>query len=116
MPFLPTIIGTFNGIGPLGNTAGFSPSQQFTNIISNIVGVLTVTAGIWFVFQMIIGAINWVSAGSDKQSLDNARKRLTNAIIGLTIVISAYTLIGIIGLFLGFDILGLQALIVSLRP
>ncbi len=120
-------IGTFNGIGPLGRTCQIHPvtgacvtaspfKETFANILSQIIGVMTAIAALWFIFTLFTGAISWISAGSDKQALDNAKKKITNGIIGLFIVIAAYALIGIIGYFLGIDILNVVDLLNKLQP
>lgn len=114
-------LGTFNGIGPLGNIGfGADPGQQsanaFTDIFSKILGVLTIVAGIWFMIQLILGAFGWLAAGGDKQHLENAKKRITNAVIGLFLVVISYSLVGIVGAFLGIDILNLGFTIRNLVP
>lgn len=102
-----TPIGNFTGIGNIANT-GTTPRSaltQFTTIISTVIGVLTVSAGLWFIFQIFGGSVQWISAGGDKQALETARKRLTNAIIGLLLVVISYALIGLIGAILGIDLI-----------
>ena len=114
-----TPIGNFSGIGPVGNVIGkswFDVIPSFVGVISRIIGVLTVAGGIWFIFQIFLGAINWLSSSGDKQQLDNAKKRLTNAIIGLIVVVLAYALIGIIGAFVGLNIFNMANLIYCLVP
>lgn len=96
------------GIGPLGNV-------EFTNIgntvglfnkfLSIFIGILTLAAGLWFIFQFFMGAFGWLTAGSDKAAVENAQKRITNAVIGLVIVVAAIFIIDLIGRVLGLDIL-----------
>lgn len=100
------------GLGPLGGEGGvfntLDPKVtllKFENTISVTVGVLTISAGIWFIFQIFAGAYQWLASGGEKQSLQNAQKRLSNGVVGLFIVIVSYTLIAIIGKIIGLDIL-----------
>jgi hypothetical protein len=99
----------FTGVGPLGTLQGGSSGAavfcQFENIISLVIGVLTVAAGLWFIFQLFGGALGWLSSGGEKQALQNAQKRIVNSIIGLIIVIGTYTLIGLISAIFGLKIL-----------
>lgn len=102
-------LGEIEGLGPLGT---FEVSEKvdtaiglFNQVISNIVGLLTVIAGIWFIFQFIIGAFSWLTAGGDKAKTEAARAKITSGIIGLAIVIVAIFLIDLIGSLLGLDIL-----------
>lgn len=100
------------GLGPLGGEGGVfnTPDPKvtllkFENTISVTVGVLTISAGIWFIFQIFSGAYQWLASGGEKQALQNAQKRIGNGIIGLFVVVVSYTLIAIIGKIIGLDIL-----------
>ncbi len=100
-------LGTLKGLGPLGDflLGREAPITLFNKVISNIIAILTISAGLWFILQFILGAWSWLSAGSDKASLENAQKKLTNSVIGLAIVVAAIFLIDLIGRLLGLDIL-----------
>lgn len=102
-------LGTFRGLGPLGTfnieEIPLAALGLFNKLISNIVGVMTVIAGIWFIFQFIIGGIGWLTAGNDKAKVESARAKITQGIIGLAIVIVAVFIIDLIGKLLGLDIL-----------
>jgi hypothetical protein len=107
------------GFGPFGNldlsdiTAG---PRAFTQIISNIIGVITIIAGIWFVFMFIIAGFSFLTAGGDSKKMGEATAKLTSALIGLIVVVSAYAIISLIGALLGFDILNPQDIIERLGP
>jgi len=102
-------LGTFRGLGPLGTfnieEIPLAALGLFNKLISNIVGVMTVIAGIWFIFQFIIGGISWLTAGNDKAKVESARAKITQGIIGLAIVIIAVFIIDLVGKFLGLEIL-----------
>lgn len=110
---MPVDLGTFNGIGNIGITGKTNSAaiNSFTLVLSIIIGVLTVSAAIWFTFQIFSGALQWLTSGGDKQSLENARKRLTHAVIGLFIVVLSYAIISLFGLIFGLDIIHLGNLI-----
>ncbi len=105
--------------GPGGNYTGPAqgifatddPATNFEKLISTVVGVMTVVAGIWFIFVFFIGAIGWITAGGDKGAVETARKRITSGITGLAIVVIAIFLISLVGQILGFDILNLSGFI-----
>lgn len=100
-------LGTLQGQGPLGEVGsdlGLS-LQRFSNVISTAVGIMTLSAGTWFIIQIFMGAFQWLSSGGDKQGVENARKRMTNATVGLFVVVAAYALISIVGRVFGLDIL-----------
>jgi hypothetical protein len=100
------------GIGPLGNTTNLlSESGQgafnlFFKVLSAIVGIMTIVAAIWFVFQFFIGAIQIMASSGDKTKMQEASGRITQAVIGIVIVISAIFLVSLIGNLMGLKILG----------
>lgn len=98
------------GIGPLGDcvTSTSKANIQFADIVSITIGVMTVGAGIWFIFQIIVGAISWIGSAGDKAQLQTSQKRITNAVIGLVIVIAAVTITSLVGELLGFPILNID--------
>lgn len=100
-------LGSFKGLGYLGNpgTTNSAVFGLFESVISLTLAVLTVCAGLWFVFQIFGGALGWLSSGGEKQALQNAQKRIVNAIIGLLIVVMSYTFIAIISSIFGLYIL-----------
>lgn len=100
------------GFGPFGNInwgggagGGALALQKVTGAISAIIGIMTVAATIWFFFQLLVGGIAWLSSGGDKQRLNEARDRLTHAFVGLIIVVAGWSILALVGQFLGFDIL-----------
>lgn len=109
--------GELKGKGPLG-LEGKNPTDVFTlfpNVISTIIGVLTASAILWFIFQFIIGAYGWLAAGGDQKAVETARSRIINAVIGLLLVLGALILISVIGSLLGIDVLNLRKMICNLR-
>lgn len=98
------------GIGPLGLQGvpavdlGKIAPAAFVDAISKIIGFLTAVAIIWFVFQFILGATSWISAGGDSKAVESAKAKLTNAILGIAIVIAAMVIMSAIGALLGIDI------------
>lgn len=114
----PKPLGPIRGIGPLGleGKDAKAGAEIFVNAISNIVGFLTAVAIIWFVFQFILGATSWISAGGDSKAVESAKAKLTNAIVGIVIVIAAMVIMSAIGALLGIDIFNLGEFIGTLTP
>ena len=50
----------------------------------------------------LLGAFEWITSGGDKTKVENARNKITSAVIGLVIVAASYALINLIVNFLGF--------------
>lgn len=103
-----------SGLGPIGSGPGFGSIPErdplaalnaILRVVSVIIGFITVCAGIYFLFQLLIGAFGWMTASGDKSRLERAQLRMTHAVIGMVIVVATYALVSIIGGLLGFDIL-----------
>ncbi len=94
------------GLGPFAQVSNAVEGlKNVTSAISSIIGVMTIAAGIWFIFYFIIGGIQWINSGGDKNALEQARNKITNAFIGLIIVVSGITILSLVSVFLGFDFL-----------
>lgn len=102
----PVDLGRFEGIGALGKISSSDGAfAQFTKVFSTGLAVLTVSGGIWFIIQIASGAFQWLASAGEKDALQKAQKRISNAIFGLFVIIFAYALISIVGQIFGFDIL-----------
>ncbi len=96
--------GGFTGpAGGLFSETGSTANLAFSDVLSLIIGVMTVVAAIWFVFNTLVGAIGIISASGDKNAYEQARQRITTGILGLIVVISAVFLVDVIGQLLGFN-------------
>lgn len=113
-----------NGIDGIGNwsidTSGDIaenvPGNIIANVLTLVVGFMTILSGLYFLVFFIIGAMNWISSGGDSNKVEEARKKLTNAAIGLTIVIASYSVIYIVSEILGVPILKIGYAITKLKP
>lgn len=99
-----TDLGTIggSGLGPFAESPGDGLSG-ITRMVSSIIGFMTIAAGVWFLFQFIIGGFNWISAGGDKAKLQSSRDRLTNSLVGLVVVVAGWSILALAGTFLGVD-------------
>jgi hypothetical protein len=91
--------------GPGTFQTSTDPGGSLEKFISVIVGAITVIAGIAFLIYFLLGGLNWVMAAGDPQKAEKARKQLTDAAIGLIIVVVTYFIVGIVGSVLGIDVL-----------
>lgn len=92
-------------LGNVGNQSGLSFFQSF---LPGAVGLAFVVGTLIFFFMIIIGAIQWISSGGDKQALEGARGKLTNAVIGIIILFASFALIKLIEGFFKVHILTLD--------
>lgn len=87
---------------------GKPDNVAITNIgtlIQGIVqGAIVVAALLVFMF-LIWGGIQWITSGGDKGKTQEARDRITAALVGLAVVASAWAIMLIISYFFGINIL-----------
>lgn len=110
--------GQLEGLGKIGGV-GVTPCQQiplFVDIMSKIIGILTVSAALWFVIQFILGAFRWITSGGDAKAVEGARMQIIHAIIGMVIVFGALILLSVLGTIMGTDLLNLETIIKGLTP
>lgn len=96
--------------GP-GINPGGSGTAAFEKIVGQVIGVLTIFAVIWFVIQVILAGYAFITAQGDPKAVETARKRLTDGVLGLTIVIVAVGLGSLIAALAGIpNVLDLNAM------
>ncbi len=84
---------------------GLDAINSIAKVVSTTIGLITIVAGIYLLFQLIIAAISWMTASGDKGKLEKAQLQITQAITGIIIIVAAYAIVAIIGTVLGLDIL-----------
>jgi hypothetical protein len=88
-----------------GSAEGISAINNLEGFISAAIGMLTILAGVFFIFYFILGAFKWLSAGGDSGKVQKARDQIVQGVIGLIVVVAAYAIIGLIGTVLGLRLL-----------
>ncbi len=81
---------------------GTGYATDFGTMFSSILNVVMLIAAILVFAFLIFGGIQWITAGGDKTKAEEARNKITSAVIGLVIVAASYALINLIVNFLGF--------------
>lgn len=108
-------IGTPLNAGGVGLNSS-NPVLTLANLISTVIGLLTVIGALYFMFMLITGAIGIISSGGDKGSYEDARKKMTTGVIGFVAVIAAIFIVSLIGTLLGLpNILNLRQMINDIR-
>lgn len=80
----------------------------FQKLLPAAITLCLVVGVIIFFFMLIMGAIQWISSGGDKQGLESAKGKLTNALIGIVILFSVFAVAKLIETFFGISILTLD--------
>jgi Na+/proline symporter len=71
--------------------------RVFVNIAFGSAGVIA------FLF-LLIGGIQWITAGGDKDAIDKARKKIMGAVVGLAVTFSLYVIVFVIGYLFGINL------------
>lgn len=82
---------------------------QITDIgqlISALVGTVLIIAALLAFLYLILGGIKWITSGGDKAGMEEARNKITHAIVGLIIVGAAWSIMTLVQNFLGVQIIG----------
>jgi len=93
-----------------------SVPELLNTIISNTYTFLTLVGGISFILYFVLGALNWVTASGKQDKVEKAKSMMTDATIGIIIIVLSYPIIYIIGRVLGLDILHPENIIPMLGP
>ena len=103
------ILSTFSSIAYAADTnIGIGkPSQvQITDIgrlITSGINLVIIVAGILVFVYLVWGGIQWLTSGGDKGHVEEARNKITHALIGLAIIAAAWALSQIITTFFGVN-------------
>lgn len=96
--------GDCTGFGPLCVLNDATDAvKMVANIVSTIIGFITVIAGIFFMLQFMISGFEYLSAAGDKNKLQSAQHRMMYAVIGLMVIVSTYAVTTMMAEILGFD-------------
>lgn len=111
---------------------GFSPPDQdgynprtvtndsiintLVKFLSNLIGVITVLGGLFFIVYFFLGAFEWITSGGDSGKVEQARNKILHATLGLIVMVVAYSVIGIIGKLIGLDLINLRETVLEVVP
>ncbi len=85
----PPIFSTLNTVATeSGQVSGTPPAVVVGQIISSILGIL----GFIFFGLTLYAGFTWMTAGGNEEKIKKAKKIITSSIIGLIIVITAYSI------------------------
>ncbi|MEO8581545.1 MAG: hypothetical protein ABI425_03085 [Patescibacteria group bacterium] len=59
---------------------------------SNIIKLITVIAGIWSLFNLIMAGFKYITASNDVKAVETAWQSIYMSLIGLVIIVSSFTI------------------------
>jgi hypothetical protein len=79
-------------------------NEDLGTFVSRSFSAVILVAGLATFMYLIYGGVNWITAGGDKGKLEEARAKITQAIVGLGIVASAWAVYLLVDYFFGIGI------------
>lgn len=74
----------------IGQQSG-APQTDLVTLVANIIKIVLSLLGVIFVVFVIMSGVQWMTSDGDK-GVKAAKERLTNAVIGLVIIVSAWAI------------------------
>jgi len=79
--------------------------KDFSPVISGGLRIVMVVAALICFVYIIWGGIEWMTSGGEKTAVAAAKSKLTAALIGLLVVLSAWAIVKLLEYLFGFKIL-----------
>ncbi len=79
--------------------------RGFGALVSRFFGVALSAASLLLLFYLVWGAIDWMTSGGDKGKVEKARNKITQAVIGLLVLLASVALITLLQGFFNFEVL-----------
>lgn len=100
-----------------GPVQAYVSGGDFTFVLVQYLGVFMrlafITGSVVFLAMLILGSIEYITAGGEKEKAGNAAKRITNAIIGIAVLFSVFAVLALLKLIFGIDILQLKVPVIT---
>lgn len=91
-PALPSDLGSLSG------------SEFFGRLIPALISFGLVVGGLFFLFYLIFGGIQWITSGGDKGAMEQARSKIMNALVGLVVIFSLFAILNLAECFFGIGL------------
>lgn len=100
----PTINDTISGKTNFKYTPA-DPAATISTYLLNFLTIGFIVGGIIFLFMLIVGSVEWITAGGEKEKAGNASKRITSAVVGIAILFSVFIIVRVVQVVFGVAIL-----------
>lgn len=91
-----------NGIGDTIDP-GRGWAANLGSLINSALNLVIIVALLLVFLYLILGGIQWITSGGDKGKTEEARNKITAAVIGIIILAAAYALVQFVAYILGFN-------------
>jgi len=67
----------------------------FDQVLTFIIRFFFIIAGLVALIYLLLGALAWITSGGNKESVDKAREKIQNAIIGVILIFVVLAVVGV---------------------
>jgi hypothetical protein len=89
---------------------GVNPTRPVGTVLTNALTIIFILGALVVLFMLVIGAVQWITSGGDKEAVGKARSRITHALIGFAILALAAFLVTVVGQIVNINIFNLQCI------
>ena len=93
---------TTNASGITDVAVGPGWADNVGSLITSVLSIVMVIALVLVLVYLIWGGIGWITAGGDKGKTEEARNKITAAVIGIIILAAAWAIVNFVAFFLGY--------------
>lgn len=96
----------FGKISPppgISSSMALDPVAGLGKFLGTVVNLVIVASGLFMLIYLLWGAFDWIASGGEKERVEKARNKITNALIGMLLI---FVVLTIFGVFTG-EILGI---------
>lgn len=86
-----------------GQVEDFFQFTDLGSLITAMINAVIIIGAIAALIYLVSAGLNWITSGGDKAKTESAQKQITNAIIGLIILVAAFAIFNTLITFLGID-------------
>lgn len=74
---------------PVNDPTYTNPATGLSNLLTLGIRLFIIIATIIALVYMLWGALDWITSNGEKEALDKARQKITNAVIGIVLIVAA---------------------------
>lgn len=63
------------------------------DLLTFLIRIFFIVAGLAALLFLLTGALSWVTSGGNKENVDKARDKITNAVVGLILIVAVLAII-----------------------
>ncbi len=88
-------------IGPLGK---LDPASFLSKLLPALIALGFVIGAIVFIFYFLFGAVSWITSEGDKMKVEQAKNKITTAIVGLFVLLTLFAILNLVERFFGIGL------------